>query len=152
MKLFLSLLITLAVGGVAGFATASAIGTWYATLNKPYFNPPNWLFAPVWTLLYILMGIALYLIWRLPAAQVRKKAMMLFFAQLALNFAWSFIFFTFHQIGFAFVEIVLLWLVILITINQFAKLQKTAALLLLPYILWVSFAAVLNGSIWFLNK
>jgi tryptophan-rich sensory protein len=151
MKLFLSLLITLAVGGVAGFATASAIGTWYATLNKPFFNPPNWLFAPVWTLLYILMGIALYLVWRLPA-QLRKNAMILFFAQLALNFAWSFIFFTFHQIGIAFVEIVLLWLVILMTINQFAKLQKTAALLLVPYILWVSFAAVLNGSLWFLNK
>jgi len=151
MKLFLSLLITLAVGGVAGFATASAIGTWYAALNKPLFNPPNWLFAPVWTLLYILMGIALYLVWRLPA-QVRKKALVLFFAQLALNFVWSFIFFAFHQIGVAFVEIVLLWLVILITINQFAKLQKAAALLFVPYILWVSFAAVLNGSIWFLNK
>jgi len=102
-------------------------------------------------LLYILMGIALYLVWRLPA-QVRKKALVLFFAQLALNFVWSFIFFAFHQIGVAFVEIVLLWLVILITINQFAKLQKAAALLLVPYILWVSFAAVLNGSIWFLNK
>ena len=97
------------------------------------------------------MGIALYIVWRLPA-QVRKKAMVLFFAQLILNFAWSFIFFTFHQIGIAFAEIVLLWLVILMTINQFAKLQKAAALLFVPYILWVSFAAVLNGSIWFLNK
>jgi len=151
MKLLYSLLITLAVGGIAGFATATAIGTWYTTLNKPFFNPPNWLFAPAWTTLYILMGVALYLVWRLPASPMRNKAMTTFFAQLALNFAWSFIFFGAHQIGFALVEIMLLWLAILITINQFAKLQKTAALLLVPYILWVSFATVLNFSIWHLN-
>lgn len=151
MKLLFSLIITLAVGGIAGFATATAISTWYATLNKPFFNPPNWLFAPTWTLLYILMGIALYLVWRLPASVMRNKAMGTFFAQLALNFAWSFIFFGFHQIGFALLEILLMWAAILITINQFAKLQKTAALLLVPYLLWVSFATVLNFSIWHLN-
>jgi len=80
MKLILSLLITLAVGGIAGFATATSIGTWYATLHKPPFNPPNWLFGPVWTLLYVMMGIALYLVWRLPASNERNKAIVVFFA------------------------------------------------------------------------
>lgn len=151
MKLLLSLLITLAVGSIAGIATASSIGTWYAALNKPFFNPPNWIFAPVWTTLYIFMGIALFLIWRLPASPARNKALPIFYAQLALNFAWSFIFFNFHQTGAAFAEILLMWAAIVITIRHFYALQKAAAWLLVPYLLWVSFASVLNFSIWQLN-
>ena len=151
MKLFLSLLITLAVGGVAGFAPANAIDTWYLHLNKPSFNPPNWIFAPVWTLLYIMMGIALYLIWKLPKSPVRNRAMILFFIQLTLNFFWSLIFFNLHQTGLAFVEIVALWLAILLTMRAFAPLSKPSGWLLFPYLLWVSFASVLNFSIWQLN-
>lgn len=151
MKLFYSLLITLAVGGIAGFATATAIGTWYAHLNKPSFNPPNFVFAPVWTMLYIFMGIALYLVWKLSASAVRNRAMVVFFVQLLLNFFWSLIFFNMHQTGWALIDIILLWLSILLTMRAFAPLSKTAGWLLFPYFLWVSFASVLNFSIWQLN-
>ncbi len=151
MKLFVSLLTTLAVGGIAGFATATAIDTWYVHLNKPSFNPPNWLFAPVWTVLYIMMGIALYLIWKLPSSQKRNTAMVVFFIQLLLNFLWSLIFFNMHETGYALVDIVLLLSMILTTIFYFRPLSKTAALMLVPYSLWVSFATVLNYSIWYLN-
>lgn len=151
MKLFLSLLITLAVGGIAGFATATSIDTWYSFLNKPSFNPPNQLFAPVWTVLYIMMGIALYLIWKLPASAQRNTAMAVFFIQLLLNFLWSLIFFNMHRVGLALTDIVLLLLLIILTIIFFKPLSKTAAWLLLPYLLWVSFATVLNYAIWHLN-
>ena len=151
MKLFLSLTITLAVGGIAGFATATAIDTWYIYLNKPSFNPPNSLFAPVWTILYILMGIALFLVWKLPKSNLRNRAMTIFFIQLALNFLWSFIFFNMHQVGWALIDILLLWIAIILTMFAFAPLSKTACWLLLPYLLWVSFASVLNYSIWHLN-
>lgn len=152
MKLFFSLLITLAVGAIAGMATASSILNWYVYLNKPWFNPPNWIFGPVWTVLYILMGIALYLIWRLPVSAERNRAMLLFFVQLLLNFAWSFIFFSFHQIGWALVNIICLGISIIATIYSFFLLSKKASWLLLPYIVWVSFATILNFSIWQLNK
>ena len=151
MKLFFSLLITLAVGGFSGYATASNIDIWYAKINKPSFNPPNWIFGPVWTVLYILLGIALYLIWKLPASANRTAALAFFGIQLLLNFAWSFIFFNFHFVGWAFVEIVVMWFFILLTILQFSPLSKTAIWLMLPYLLWVSFAAVLNFAIWKLN-
>ena len=151
MKLFFSLIITLAVGGIAGFATATSIGTWYAQLNKPSFNPPNSLFAPVWTILYILMGIALYLIWKQPASAKRNAPMLLFFIQLFLNFLWSFIFFNMHQIGWALADIILLWIFILLTMRAFAPLSKAAGWLLFPYFLWVTFASVLNFSILQLN-
>lgn len=151
MKLFYSLLITLAVGGIAGFATATAIGTWYVYLNKPSFNPPNFVFAPVWTMLYIFMGIALYLVWKLPASAAKNRAMVVFFVQLLLNFFWSLIFFNMHQTGWALVDIILLWLSILLTMRAFAPLSKTAGWLLFPYFLWVSFASVLNYFIWHLN-
>ena len=151
MKLFISLLITLTVGGISGYATANSIGTWYATLNKPPFNPPNWLFGPVWTLLYVLMGIALYLVWRLPASSAQKTALAVFGFQLLLNFLWSFIFFKFHFIGWALLEIIVLWGAILLTIIVFSHLSKTSSWLLLPYLLWVSFASFLNYTLWNLN-
>jgi len=132
MKLFYSLLITLGVGFASGFATASSIGGWYAQLNKPSFNPPNWIFAPVWTLLYILMGISLSMIWKKPASLYKSNALWLFFIQLFLNFCWSFLFFNFHKIGLSLVDISLLWIFIVLTIIAFSKLDKTAAWLLVP--------------------
>ena len=151
LKLTLCILLTLAVGGAGGFATASSIGTWYATLNKPFFNPPNYLFGPVWTTLYILMGISFFMILQAPSTPFRKKAIRIFYIQLFFNFWWSFIFFKFHLLGFAFVEICLMWLSILSMILVYHKINKTAAYLQIPYLLWVSFATVLNASLWWLN-
>lgn len=150
-KLILALVITLSVGGIAGYATANAIGGWYATLVKPSFNPPNGIFAPVWTLLYIMMGIALYLIWKQPASKERNIALLFFALQLFLNFCWSILFFNYHQLGWAFVEIIGMWAFIIITIFAFAPISKTAAWLLVPYVSWVSFASILNYAIWRLN-
>lgn len=152
MKLFISILVPLLVGAVAGLFTSSGVNGWYAVANKPWFNPPNWIFAPMWTLLYILMGIAFFLVWKASADKnVKQTAMILFSIQLILNFFWSFIFFKLQQPGWAFAEIILMWVMILLTILWFGKISATAAWLLVPYICWVSFAAVLNYSIWKLN-
>jgi translocator protein len=153
MKLIISILLPLLVGGVSGFATAKNIPTWYVTLNKPWFNPPNYLFGPVWTTLYIMMGIALYLIWKNETtSHWKQKALIIFGVQLALNFAWSFLFFQFHWLGIALFEIVFMWVAIFLTILVFAKVNTIAAWLLVPYITWVSFASVLNFYIWKLNS
>lgn len=142
----------LLVGAVAGLFTSSGVNGWYAVANKPSFNPPNWVFAPVWTGLYILMGIAFYLIWKADATKtVKQAAIILFVAQLVFNFFWSFIFFQLQQPGWAFAEIILMWVLILFTIIWFGKISTTAAWLLVPYISWVSFATVLNYAIWRLN-
>ncbi len=152
MKLIISLLIPIAIGSISAIFTVKAIPGWYAQLNKPWFNPPNWIFSPVWTTLYILMGIALWLVWKADAAnKLKQTALVVFGLQLALNFFWSLIFFREHQLGWAFVEIIALWLLILLTIISFAKINKTAAWLLVPYICWVSFASILNYSVWQLN-
>ena len=152
MKLFISILIPLLVGAISGFFTSSGVNGWFALANKPWFNPPNWIFAPVWTTLYILMGIALFLVWRANVAKtIKQTAIILFAVQLTLNFFWSFIFFKLQQPSWAFVEIILMWVAILLTILWFAKINKAAAWLLVPYICWVSFASVLNYSIWQLN-
>jgi translocator protein len=145
--------IPLAVGGLGGIATARSIPTWYADLAKPSFNPPNWLFGPAWTLLYLLMGTASWLVWR----QARKGkaiglALALYGVQLALNLAWSFIFFGARRPFSAFVEIVPLWVLIAVTMAQFYRISKVAGALLIPYQLWVSFAAVLNFAVWRLNR
>lgn len=146
-KLVVSLLICQLAGFIGSLFTAPAIDSWYAGLVKPSFNPPNWLFAPVWTALFFLMGYALYLIWEKGAL----KPMLIFFFQLVLNVAWSFLFFYLHLPFYAFLEIILLWLAILLTILFFARTSRPAAFLLLPYLLWVGFAAFLNFSIWRLN-
>lgn len=152
MKLFISILVPLLVGAVAGLFTSSGVNGWYAVANKPWFNPPNWIFAPMWTLLYILMGIAFFLVWKASADKnVKQTAMILFSIQLVINFFWSFIFFKLQQPGWAFAEIIFMWVMILLTILWFGKISATAAWLLVPYICWVSFAAVLNYSIWKLN-
>lgn len=152
MKLFLSLAITLAVGFIAGLATSTSIDTWYTTLHKPSFTPPNWLFPVVWTTLYILMGTALYLVWRQPRSNSRHRAVAAYFIQLALNFLWSFLFFQWHLIGWAFVDIICLWTFIAITIILFSVKAQLAAWLMIPYILWVSYATALNYFIWELNR
>lgn len=152
MKLFISIAVPLLVGAIAGFFTSSGVNTWYAIANKPSFNPPNWLFAPVWTALYIMMGIALYLVWKSETEKaVKQTAIILFGVQLLLNFFWSFIFFYAQQPGWAFIEILIMWLFILLTILWFRKISPVAAWLLVPYICWVSFASVLNFYIWKLN-
>ena len=153
VKLIISIAIPLAVGTSAGFFTATAVDNWYQTINKPSWNPPNWVFAPVWTMLYVMMGIALFLVWKSDASDILKKtAFTLFAAQLILNFFWSFIFFNQHQPGWALVEIIFMWIFILLTIFTFAQVSKTAGWLLVPYISWVSFATILNYTIWQLNK
>ncbi len=151
-KLISCLVLTVGLGGAGGYFTVNEIKSWFVTLNKPSFNPPNYLFGPVWSLLYFLMGISLYLIWQQPPSTQRKQAITIFLIQFALNVSWSFIFFKEHQILWALVDIIVLWLLILITIFSFAKLNKTAAWLLVPYISWVSFATLLNAAIWLLNK
>jgi translocator protein len=150
-KLIISLALPLSIGGIAGIFTAQAIPVWYATLNQPSFNPPNAVFGPVWTMLYILMGFSFYLIWIMPQSSTRRLAIMLYVIQLVLNFAWSFLFFYFHAIGVAFIEIFLLWTSILLMIILFYKIKPLAAYLNIPYLLWVSFATMLNGSYYLLN-
>jgi tryptophan-rich sensory protein len=152
VKLIISIAIPLLIGGISGFFTTAEIPGWYQTINKPSWNPPNRIFGPVWTTLYVLMGIALFLIWKSGAnAQIKKTAVILFAAQLTLNFFWSFIFFKQHQVGWALAEIIVMWVVILLTILAFVPISKTAAWLLVPYISWVSFATILNYTIWKLN-
>lgn len=153
MKLILSILITLATGSIAGWLTAGeSSGEWYQQLNKPWFNPPGYVFGPVWTTLYILMGIALFLVWKQPKTPQRNKATGMFAVQLILNFFWSLIFFKMHNLTLALVEIIVLWVCILITIFMFGRLSKAAAWLMVPYISWVSFATILTSTIWMLNR
>lgn len=144
----------LAIGYLSGIVTKSSILTWYPTLVKPSFNPPNWVFSPVWSMLYIMMGIAAGLVWdRIESEkEMVKKALVLFAIQLALNALWSYLFFGLKNPMLAGLEIIVLWLMIYETYIQFAKINKIAGYLFIPYLLWVSFAAVLNASIWFLNK
>ncbi|MBO9566781.1 MAG: tryptophan-rich sensory protein [Niastella sp.] len=149
--ILLSLALPLLVGGVAGVVTAQNVRVWYPQLNKPFFTPPNALFAPVWTALYLLMGISLYLVWKQPPSSSRKLAVILFGVQLFFNFWWSIIFFQFHLIGLALIDILLLWISIIWMIIRFNKISRLAANLQWPYLAWVSFATALNASIWFLN-
>lgn len=144
----------LAIGYLSGNVTREAITTWYPTLGKPSFNPPNWIFAPVWTLLYIMMGVAAGLVWNRIESykEIVKKALIFFIIQLVLNALWSYLFFGLHNPLLAGIEIIILWLMIYETYIKFVKINKTAGYLLLPYLAWVSFALVLNWSIWWLNK
>jgi benzodiazapine receptor len=151
IKLTLCILLPLLVGGVSGYATATGITTWYTTLNKPFFNPPNYLFGPVWTILYILMGISFYRILQSQESKIKTTGIMIFCMQLALNFCWSFLFFKFQLLAISFIEIIIMWISIVTMIYTFTKIDKTAGYLQIPYLLWVSFASVLNGSIWYLN-
>lgn len=149
--LFCFITLPLCVGGISGYFTSASIPNWYADLIKPSFNPPNYLFAPVWTCLYILMGIAIYLIWNQVSYRNKKKAYIFWTTQLFLNFCWSIIFFYLKSPGWALVEIIIMWLFILLTLLEFKKINLTAFYLMIPYILWVSFASILNASIYHLN-
>jgi len=162
-------------GVIGSIFTMPSIGNWYKDLEKPFFNPPNWIFAPVWTLLFLLMGTAFYLVWQekwviknsieilnniknyswikkfLDRISTKEGVILIFFVQLFLNILWSFIFFGLHRTGFAFLELLVLWVAILLTIISFYRISKKAAYMLYPYIFWVSFAGVLNFMLWFLN-
>ena len=141
-----------AAGVVGSYFTVSSIAPWYATLMRPALSPPNWLFGPVWVGLYLLMGIAAFLVWRSRGRPLaRRKALLVFGLQLALNALWSVLFFGLHSPLMGLLCIAALWLAIVLTISRFAKVSRTAAWLLAPYIVWVSFAAYLNLMIWLLN-
>lgn len=153
MKLLISIALPLAVGGIAGLFTTPEIDGWYKNLNKPSWQPPSWVFGPVWTVLYVLMGIAFYLVWKSGVPSKKKRmAITLWLVQLVFNFFWSFIFFKKHQIDWALGEIVLLWLFILLTILFFGRISKLAAWLMVPYISWVTFATLLTLTIYQLNQ
>jgi tryptophan-rich sensory protein len=140
-------------GILGSFFTSPAIDGWYATLVRPSFSPPNWIFAPVWTTLFALMGVASFLVWRRRADNKKARtALKIFGVQLALNTLWSILFFGLQSPGMALAEIIVLWASIIATIIAFAKVSRPASWLLLPYIAWVSFAGYLNFSIWLLNK
>ncbi len=150
-KAFLCAVLCLILGIASGFSTTDSIQNWYIFINKPSWNPPNWLFGPVWTILYICMGIALGIVWH-NKHLLQKKAITLFLIQFVLNLCWSAIFFNFHQIGWAFVEIIIMLVMIVITLYHFYQIKKVAGILLIPYLIWVSFATILNGTIWQLNS
>lgn len=152
-KLVLSLVIPNAVGILSSLVTMPAVGDWYTTIAKPSWTPPDWVFAPVWIVLYTLMGIALYLVWNDGAQKPDvRKGIIWFDVQLALNFLWSLVFFGLKSPGLAFVVIIALWVAIVVTMGIFWELKKKAAVaLLVPYILWVTFALALNAQIWFMN-
>jgi translocator protein len=174
-KLLISIIICEMAGVVGAFFTTPEINSWYKSLNKPSFNPPGWIFGPVWTTLFVLMGISLFLVWekkwesknkinfknKKPWNKISQKLLsgpwqkaniiIIFATQLVLNVLWSVIFFGMHSPGVAFFELIMLWFAIIFTIINFYRVSKTAALLLIPYVLWVSFAGVLNYFIWILN-
>lgn len=150
-QLLLCILIPLIIGGFSGYITSTSIIDWYATIIKPSFNPPNYIFGPVWTLLYILMGISMYIVLNHAKYADKSKLICIFSIQLFLNFCWSIIFFNFHSIGFALIEIVFLWMSIFSMIAYFYQSSKLAAYLNIPYLMWVSFATFLNYSIYRLN-
>lgn len=140
-------------GRLGAIFTTPAIPTWYASLAKPAFQPPNWLFFPVWTTLYTLMGIAAFLVWRKGLGQRQVQvALGIFAIQLVLNTAWTIIFFGLYSLFGAVIAIVFLWIAILVNIVTFWRMSKVAGALLIPYILWVSFAGILNYSVWMLNR
>lgn len=156
LSLGLSILIALAAGAVGGLATYSEIPTWYAGLAMPSIAPPNWVFGPVWTTLYILMGIAAWLVWKAQVyaegeRRAKRAALGAYALQLVLNTLWSFMFFGLHALGLAFAELVALWFSIAACIYLFSRFSRTASILLLPYIAWVSFAGLLNYLFWLMN-
>lgn len=165
-KLIISLLLPQLAGGIGSIFTSSSISVWYRDLAKPMLNPPSWVFGPVWTLLFLLMGYALFLVWqKLPEKGISKQiskltgnrstlvfALTIFGVQLFLNTLWSLLFFGLKNPGLALIEIAILWSAILYTIILFYKIHKLAAYLLFPYLAWVSFATYLNYALWTLNS
>ena len=148
--LVISLGLTLAIGGIGGWVTAGSVADWYPTLARPGFNPPNWVFAPVWTTLYVLMGLAAWQVWR-RLGTLRHRAFALYGGQLALNLLWSILFFGLHRIGWALVDLVALFAALVATGHAFSDIDRTAGWCFVPYALWVSYAGALNAALWWLN-
>jgi len=146
------IILCLAVSGIGGAITATSVGTWYQTLEKPPFNPPDWVFAPVWTTLYILMGIAAWRVWRRRSFEVTGRALVVFAVQLGLNLAWSFLFFGLQRIDLALFEIVFLLCAIITNTIMFWRIDRLAGLSFVPYAAWVTYATVLNAALWLLNE
>jgi benzodiazapine receptor len=144
--------ICFAAAGIGSVLTSSSLEVWYPSLAKPIWNPPNWIFGPVWTTLYLMMAVAAWLVWERGAPPSGGVIWIPFFMQLALNIAWSGIFFGLRQPGWAAAEIFVLWLAIVVTIRAFRLRSRRVAWLLVPYLAWVSFAAILNVTIWRLNS
>jgi len=151
LKLVASVILCQIAGFLGALFTTPAIPTWYRTLNKPFFTPPNWIFSPVWISLFILIGISLFFVWRRTDHPRFKIAFIFFFVQLILNILWSAAFFGLKSPLLGLMNIVLLWIAILLTIQHFFKVSKLAGVLLLPYLIWVSFATLLNLFLWILN-
>ncbi|MBK9289296.1 MAG: tryptophan-rich sensory protein [Flavobacteriales bacterium] len=152
IKILIAIVSTLVLGSLSGLLTIDAINGWYASLAKPSFNPPNWVFGPAWSVLYILMGLAAGLVWSANSdASLKRKALLSYIVQLGLNVVWTLIFFGLKSPAVALVEIIVLWVAIVWCIRLFLPISRPAAYLLVPYLLWVTFASVLNGAIVFLN-
>jgi len=151
IKLIISILIPVLIWAISWFATSNSINDWYILLEKPIFNPPNWIFWPVWTTLYIMIGISFYLVWKKWFWKYKNKTKIIYTIQLILNFLWSFSFFYFENIWLWLINIILLWIVIIINIYYFYIIDKKAWIILIPYLLWVSFASILNISLYLLN-
>lgn len=151
-RLIISLVVPQLAGTIGSMFSRPSISVWYNSLNKPIFNPPNWIFAPVWILLYFLMGVSVYLVWQnISINAYTREALWLFWLNLIFNISWSMVFFSFHAIGTALINIVIIWLFILALMMTFYRINKLSAYLLIPYFAWVSFAMVLNYYIWILN-
>jgi tryptophan-rich sensory protein len=152
IKLIVSIGVSLLAGIIGALPNIEAIPTWYAGLNKPWFNPPNWVFGPVWTLLFILIGLALFFVWRAPKSRIRDIGISLWVIQLVVNVFWNYAFFGFRSPLFGVATIVPLWILIAVTIYQFNKVDRWAAYLMVPYIVWVSLATALNMGVYLLNQ
>ncbi len=151
MGLILFLVLCLLVGVIGGVITASSVDTWYQTLNKPDFNPPDWLFAPVWTTLYVMMAIAAWRVWRRVGSSAEQKALLVFSLQLVLNLLWSYLFFGLQRIDLALIGIVILLAVIVLNSLMFWRIDRVAGMLFAPYVLWVCYATLLNTSLLIMN-
>lgn len=150
-KLVISIMIPLIIGFLGSFFTSSSVDSWFTTINKPSFNPPDWIFAPVWTTLYILIGLSFYLVWRKNFGEERKKVIAVYSLQLLFNLLWSVLFFGLRSPLLGLLDIIILLVFIIANTIIFYKISRTAGYLLIPYLLWVSFASVLNFSIHLLN-
>ncbi len=144
-------LLSFAVSGIGGAITATSVGNWYQTLERSALSPPDWVFGPVWTTLFIFMAVAGWRVWRQQVSQARRQALFVYGLQLALNLIWSFLFFGLQQIGWSLAEIVVLLLVILVNTVLFWRLDRPAGVLFVPYAAWVSYATILTGTLWVLN-
>ena len=152
LGLGLFLIVCIAVSGIGGAITATSVGSWYQALEKPSFNPPDWVFAPVWTALYLMMAIAGWRVWRRTRIAARWKALSVFAVQLALNVIWSLLFFGLQRVDLALAEIVILFLAISVNTVMFWRIDRLAGALFVPYLLWVAYATALNAALWLLNR